>query len=104
MFCASLTNALNHAQYILVYPIAQGKIINICGFHRRSSLENPPLSGPWIRRMEKDELLSAYSQWEPEVQTLLQVKYISNMPLYSCANIMQYGVSVRRTIKSIGCP
>jgi salicylate hydroxylase len=67
-------------QYILVYPIAQGKIINVAGFHTRaatstsaSSRERTSFGGPWVRRTEKDELLAAYARWEPEVQVLLEV-------------------------------
>jgi salicylate hydroxylase len=63
----------DHAQYILVYPIAQGRIINVAGFHKRAGHENTSFTGPWIRKTEKEELLSAYSQWEPEVQILLEV-------------------------------
>ena len=64
---------LDPVQYILVYPIAQGKIINVAGFHTRPDYENTAFHGPWIRKTEKDELLDAYSQWEPEVRMLLEV-------------------------------
>jgi salicylate hydroxylase len=66
------TQYLGKNGYILVYPIAQGRIINVAGFHKRAGHENTSFTGPWIRKTEKEELLSAYSQWEPEVQILLE--------------------------------
>jgi len=63
---------LNDAQYILAYPIAQGKIISLTGFNARASGDATPFCGPWIRQTEKEELSSMYSQWEPEVRVLLE--------------------------------
>jgi salicylate hydroxylase len=72
-YCTNVSPISDYPQYILVYPIAQGKIINVAGFHTRPGRENTSFAGPWIRRTERDELLNAYSRWEPEVQVLLEV-------------------------------
>jgi salicylate hydroxylase len=65
-------------QYILVYPIAQGRIINVSGFHKQAGQRSSTFTGPWIGRIDRDELLAAFSQWEPEVQVLFEVN-IANL-------------------------
>lgn len=66
------TQYLGKNGYILAYPVAQGKIINVTGFHTRAGMENMPFRGPLIQRTGGDELLHAYNHWEPEVQALLE--------------------------------
>lgn len=51
-------------------------MINITAFHKQEGLENTPFNGPWVKGMEKDALLNPFSQWEPEVQVLLQVRLL----------------------------
>jgi len=66
------TQYLGKNGYIIVYPISQGKMINITAFHTQEGLENTTFNGPWVKGMEKGALLHPFSQWEPEVQVLLQ--------------------------------
>jgi len=58
--------------YIIVYPISQGKMINVAAFHTTEDLENTTFNGPWVKGIEKEQILSLFSQWEPEVQVLLK--------------------------------
>jgi len=47
-------------------------MINITASHKQEGLGSTPFNGPWVKGMEKDALLNPFSQWEPEVQVLLQ--------------------------------
>lgn len=60
-------------QTITVYPIAGGTLLNVAAFRTNYNLSNTPYDGPWVAEVELDELLSAFSVWEPEVQALLEV-------------------------------
>jgi salicylate hydroxylase len=65
---------LNGPQYIIVYPISQGNIINVTGFHTQERLENTAFTGSLVKGINKAEFFGPYSHWEPEVQALLKVR------------------------------
>ncbi|KIK05653.1 hypothetical protein K443DRAFT_334762 [Laccaria amethystina LaAM-08-1] len=57
---------------VVVYPISSGKLINIGAFHAKEQLAGTQFPGPWVESVEKDELLAAHENWEPELQAILQ--------------------------------
>jgi salicylate hydroxylase len=55
----------------MAYPIRHGTLINLVAFHTRHDLENTAFNGPWVSDCDKEEMVSRFSQWEPEVEVLL---------------------------------
>lgn len=98
--------------------------MNVITFSSDSQKENTAFEGPWITECPKEELLECYSDWEPEVQSLLQVSLhiplenveiylmqciekptkwalhqLRPLPTYVSTNIALVGDSVRGTYK-----
>lgn len=57
--------------YILAYPIRHGTLINVVAFVIRHDLENTSFNGPWVSVSEREEMVSPFAHWEPEVEALL---------------------------------
>ncbi|KAI0364701.1 FAD/NAD(P)-binding domain-containing protein [Pilatotrama ljubarskyi] len=57
---------------LTVYPIARGTLINFAGLCARYDLEGSTFDQPWVQDLSREELLSDFSQWEPEVQALFK--------------------------------
>ncbi|KAK7686301.1 hypothetical protein QCA50_010525 [Cerrena zonata] len=57
---------------LTVYPMARGTRINFAASRLYWEKENTRFNEPWIREVSRDELLSAFDGWEPEVSALLQ--------------------------------
>ena len=60
-------------QHILAYPICHGKMINFVAFSSQHHLENTSFPGPWTSITETSELARIFSDWESEVQALIEV-------------------------------
>ncbi|KAI3615121.1 salicylate hydroxylase [Moniliophthora roreri] len=58
-------------RHIVVYPISQGRIVNVVAFYSRPWDEGKPLPGPEVRNATLEEVLEVYAGWEQEVQDLL---------------------------------
>lgn len=53
--------------------MARGTRINFAASCLDWKKEGATFEGPWIQEVTRDELLSAFDRWEPEVSALLQV-------------------------------
>ena len=53
--------------------------------------ENTTFDGPWIQEVSREELLSAFDDWEPEVSALLQVNLV---PIIGQAILRTFPVTV----------
>lgn len=73
-----LADILSHEQYLMVYPISQGKIINFVAFIDRHDLENTRFNGSWVSVAEQDEFPGPFAHWEAEPQALLDVSGFSS--------------------------
>ncbi|KAK7460590.1 hypothetical protein VKT23_009311 [Stygiomarasmius scandens] len=60
------------SRHIVVYPISQGKVINVVAFTSQVDNEGKPLDGPTVRECTIEEVLEEYRGWEPEVIELLE--------------------------------
>ena len=57
-----------------IYPIARGTLINFAAFTARYDLENTTLDAQWVQDVPRDQFVRDFDTWEPEVQTLLDVR------------------------------
>ncbi|KAF8961501.1 hypothetical protein BDZ97DRAFT_1664184 [Flammula alnicola] len=65
------TQYLGRNGYIIAYPISHGKMINFVAFKSQHDLENTKFNGSWVCPTDKNEFISLFRNWEPEVQALL---------------------------------
>ncbi|KAG6852996.1 hypothetical protein C0991_007678 [Blastosporella zonata] len=63
-------------QYIIAYPIVQGKFVNFVAFTARHELESSTFNGPWVSKTDRAEFAGQFSDWEPEVQELISVRIL----------------------------
>jgi hypothetical protein len=87
-------------QYILSYPIKRGTMINLVAFHVRPDCENTYFNGPWVSVGEREEMVSPFLHWEPEVQVLLSVSRRACQRLQISTKLW---LKVRRQTDSMGC-
>ncbi|KAG9225559.1 hypothetical protein CCMSSC00406_0003062 [Pleurotus cornucopiae] len=59
-------------KHLIVYPISQGRFVNVVAFCSDPKTEGTVYDKPWTRVAEKDELLKQYETWETEVKVLLK--------------------------------
>ena len=57
--------------------MARGTRINFAASRLNWERENTTFDGPWIQEVSREELLSAFDDWEPEVSALLQVNLVT---------------------------
>ncbi|KAI0820279.1 salicylate hydroxylase [Trametes gibbosa] len=57
---------------LTVYPIARGTLINFAAMRARYDREGSTFDDAWVQDVAREELLSDFDQWEPEVQALLK--------------------------------
>lgn len=62
-------------QYIITYPISEGKFINTVALVSKPELNGTIYDGPLVEAVSRDELLNNFFGWEPQVQTLLNVRH-----------------------------
>ena len=48
--------------------------MNVVTFASQLEQEGKPFHGEWVTDVSKDELLCCYADWEPEVESLLNVR------------------------------
>lgn len=63
-------------QQLTVYPIARGTCINFAATVASFGMENAAFEGPWVEDVPPFDLITHFSRWEPEVQSLIQVRTI----------------------------
>ncbi|KAF8632801.1 hypothetical protein AX17_004756 [Amanita inopinata Kibby_2008] len=59
-------------KHIAVYPVSQGQLVNVVACVHDPSKEHTRYQGPPVCDVSREELLSMYKHWEPEVQALLE--------------------------------
>lgn len=59
---------------MIAYPISNGKLFNVTIFVTDYKLANTSYNDPWVAEVKKDELLTLFSDWEPEAQAWLRVR------------------------------
>jgi salicylate hydroxylase len=69
---------LKPLQHLVVYPVSQGRLINIVAFTSQPSKESTIFPGAAVTDVSKEELMSTYFGWEEEVQALLKVCEMSH--------------------------
>ncbi|KAK0447450.1 uncharacterized protein EV420DRAFT_1622417 [Desarmillaria tabescens] len=58
--------------HIVVYPVSQGRFINVVAFSSVLSDEGKPFDGPFVAEANKDKMMSNFMDWEDEIKVLLQ--------------------------------
>ena len=112
MLCCGKKLCLNAfpPQYVIAYPISQGKLVNFVAFTCRHDLEYTKFNGPWVSVAEKSQFAGYFSNWEPEVQAMLDVGIFSssfrpfrtrNLILIQCVEKpLQWAVHTVRPLRS----
>ncbi|KAH9916544.1 uncharacterized protein B0H18DRAFT_1038242 [Fomitopsis serialis] len=82
---------LGKDKHIILYPIAQGKFVNVVALVSRQKLEGTQYAASWIREAGKEDVLSEYHGWEPMVSATLKamertdlwaINVVPNLPTY----------------------
>ena len=60
-------------QQVITYQISGGKYLNFVAVCREPNGDGAPYDGKWVAEAPREELLSRFTHWEPEVQQMLQV-------------------------------
>ena len=61
-------------QHVITYPISHGKYLNLVAFVTIPDAEGTTYPHKWVIDAKKEDVLSAYSGWEPEVDQMLSVR------------------------------
>ncbi|TFK95197.1 FAD/NAD(P)-binding domain-containing protein [Pterulicium gracile] len=56
---------------VVIYAIAQGKLINVASFHAQHELAGTKFPGPWVTNVDKQELIDVHEGWEEEVHAII---------------------------------
>ncbi|KAL0948100.1 hypothetical protein HGRIS_010717 [Hohenbuehelia grisea] len=66
------TNYWGKNKHLIVYPISQGRLVNVVAFCSDRSLEGTTYKGPWVNDTPTNEFASNYASWEEEVRVLVE--------------------------------
>lgn len=70
---SSVDSLIYGSQNLIVYPVANGSMINFAAFYHQPSKVGTLFEGPWVSEGSKEELQAVYSNYESSVQTWVQV-------------------------------
>ncbi|KAJ7163621.1 FAD/NAD-P-binding domain-containing protein [Mycena crocata] len=59
-------------KHIVSYSISQGHVVNIVAFASEMEKEDTDYGAEWVTDCSKDEMLTCFSKWEPEVSLMLE--------------------------------
>ncbi|KAI0630491.1 salicylate hydroxylase [Trametes polyzona] len=85
---------------LTVYPIARGTLINFAAMRARYDREYTTFDEAWVKDVSREELLSDFEQWEPEVQALFKsvdrasrwaIHTTIPLPTYTCGRVVLLG-------------
>ncbi|KAF4621078.1 hypothetical protein D9613_000381 [Agrocybe pediades] len=88
------------SKHVVSYSIAQGDIVNVVTFASDPKKHGQPYAGEWVVECPKEELLSCYAKWEPEVEQLLQciekptkwaIHHLQPLPFYHAERVVLMG-------------
>ncbi|TFK32298.1 salicylate 1-monooxygenase [Crucibulum laeve] len=57
---------------MIIYPVANGTLVNIAAFRAQLHLANTKFEGPWVTPADPEELLSVFEKWEPHARNWLR--------------------------------
>ncbi|KDQ56872.1 hypothetical protein JAAARDRAFT_36352 [Jaapia argillacea MUCL 33604] len=84
-------NYMGQDRHIVVYPISRGQIINVVAFCSKPHLEGTTFDGPSVVNVTKAEMLAEFSNWEPEVQALLDcIEHPSRWAVHALRSLQSY--------------
>ncbi|KDQ57982.1 hypothetical protein JAAARDRAFT_177120 [Jaapia argillacea MUCL 33604] len=84
-------NYMGQDRHLIVFPISRGQIINVVSFHSKPHLEGTAFDGPSVVNVTKAEMLAEFSDWEPEVQALLDcIEYPSRWAIHALMPLESY--------------
>ncbi|KAF9260343.1 FAD/NAD(P)-binding domain-containing protein [Marasmius fiardii PR-910] len=63
----------NHIKHVVVFPMSQGRIINVVAYDSKFEDFGKLWTGSEVRDATTEEILKVYAGWEPEVQEVLQL-------------------------------
>ncbi|KZT13311.1 FAD/NAD(P)-binding domain-containing protein [Laetiporus sulphureus 93-53] len=60
------------SKHVVSYPVSHGSFITFIGFKTRPEAEGTTYEGKWVQSVPKQELLDLLTDWEREVQEMLE--------------------------------
>ncbi|PPR03585.1 hypothetical protein CVT26_006126 [Gymnopilus dilepis] len=78
--------------HLVVYPILQGRVINVVAYHSDLSKEGTQYDGPSFQDVTKDEVMAIFGQWEEEVRVLAEnMEKPSRWAIHAIEPLESYG-------------
>lgn len=59
---------------MILYPVANGTMMNIAAFRAQPELAHSHFEGPWVQPVQPDDVLSVFSDWEVQAKGWLEVR------------------------------
>ncbi|KAF8884164.1 salicylate 1-monooxygenase [Infundibulicybe gibba] len=57
---------------VILYPISNGRFMNVAAFRAKPQLAGTLFDGPWVTRVGKEELVDTFAGWEPNLVAWLK--------------------------------
>ncbi len=82
-----------------MYPISQGRILNVAASITNPELEGTVYEGPWTTEVSREEVRREYVGWESEVEEVVQVCVV--FPFYP-ASLTWSAYIANRQLEQVG--
>ncbi|TFK68678.1 FAD/NAD-P-binding domain-containing protein [Pluteus cervinus] len=88
------------SKHVVSYAISKGSTVNVVTFSSQPKKNGTMVAEPWVESCSQQELLDCYSQWEPEVVTLLEnikhpsrwaIHHLRPLPFFAANRIVLIG-------------
>ncbi|KAK0187107.1 FAD/NAD(P)-binding domain-containing protein [Armillaria mellea] len=94
-------------KHVVVYPVSQGRFINVVAFSSVLSDEGKPFDGPFIAEANKDEMMSNFLDWEDEVKcidnpTVWAIHALNPLNLYASDRVVLLGDAAHAMTPHLG--
>ncbi|TFK84180.1 FAD/NAD(P)-binding domain-containing protein [Polyporus arcularius HHB13444] len=87
-------------KHIVTYPISHGKFVNFVGFVTQEGAEGATYPHKWVIDATREEVVSHYSGWEPEVEQMLRC--VENPTVWAIHVLDSLPFSVRGRVALMG--
>ncbi|GBE85787.1 FAD/NAD(P)-binding domain-containing protein [Sparassis crispa] len=84
----------------VVYPVSQGRAINVVVFFSQPELEGKLYDGPWMVPAETQEMVDRFHAWEPEAKGVLEC--MENVSLWAVNTVVGLPTFVGRRVALLG--
>ncbi|KAH9951522.1 FAD/NAD-P-binding domain-containing protein [Amylocystis lapponica] len=87
-------------KHVVSYSISRGSVVNVVAFASKPEKAASTFEGSWVTDCSRDEMLSCYADWEPEVTELL--KSIENPTRWAIHQLCPLSAYVTERVALLG--